>query len=166
MMEAWLKLLHVATIALWSAGLIALPFLYWQRRGLEQQRLHRLHAFTRFFYVALLSPAAFVAVASGTALILLMGTYENWFSAKLVGVSALTGIHIFSGMVILRLFEPGQVYPGWRVALVVTLTLLVIGAILALVLGKPRLVWPEPLAAFFAPGALSDFAGAIIGGAK
>src|SRR5690606_25139269 len=130
MMEAWLKLLHVATIALWSAGLIALPFLYWQRRGLEQQRLHRLHAFTRFFYVALLSPAAFVAVASGTALILLMGTYENWFSAKLVGVSALTGIHIFSGMVILRLFEPGQVYPGWRVALVVTLTLLVIGAIL------------------------------------
>ncbi|ODT80800.1 MAG: hypothetical protein ABS76_15170 [Pelagibacterium sp. SCN 64-44] len=166
MIVTWLKFLHVASIALWSGGLIALPFLYWQRKGLEDDSLHRLHAFTRFFYVSLVSPAAFVAIGSGTALIFLMATYENWFSAKLVGVSVMTGIHIFSGLMILRLFEPGQSYPAWRVALVVPLTLLAIAAILTLVLGKPKLDWPEPLAELFAPGALSGYAAEIIGGSR
>jgi putative copper export protein len=30
----FLKFVHLATIALWSGGLIALPFLFWQRRTL------------------------------------------------------------------------------------------------------------------------------------
>jgi len=166
MIAVWLKFIHVGTIALWSAGLIALPLLYRQRKGLTGDSLHRLHAFTRFFYVALVSPAAFVAVGTGTALIFLMGTYESWFSAKLLGVAVMTAIHIFSGLVILRLFEPGHVYPGWRVAVVVPVTVLTVGAILALVLGKPRLVWPEALSALFAPGALSELAESLIGGRK
>lgn len=166
MIVTWLKFIHVAAIALWAAGLVALPFLYVQRRALVDDALHRLHAFTRFFYVAIVSPAAFIAVGSGTALIFLMGTYENWFSAKLAGVAALTGIHIFSGLMILRLFEPGQVYPTWRLAVVVPLTVAVITTILVLVLGKPALEWPAPLAEIFAPGALSALADRIIGGVK
>jgi putative membrane protein len=162
----WLKFIHVAAIALWSAGLIALPFLYAQRRKLQDEPLYRLHAFTRFFYVALVSPAAFIAIASGTALILLQGTYANWFSAKLLAVSVMTGIHIFSGLVILRLFEPEGVYPTIRAVAVVTLTTVVVCVILALVLGKPDLQWPEALLAFFAPGALSAFASQLIGGTK
>ena len=162
----WLKFIHVATIAGWSAGLIALPFLYRQRRGLEGQKLHRLHAFTRFLYVALVSPTAFAAIASGTALILLQGTYENWFSAKLVGVSVMTGVHIFSGLMILRLFEPGGVYPLGRFVLVLTLTFSAIVAILVLVLGKPDIEWPAILAGLFAPGALSEMFEQFIGEAK
>src|SRR5690606_20968502 len=57
MIVAWIKFIHVAAIALWSGGLVALPFLYHQRKGLEGEELHRLHAFTRFFYVGLVSPA-------------------------------------------------------------------------------------------------------------
>ena len=166
LLVTWLKLVHVATITGWSAGLIALPFLYRQRRGLEGQPLYRLHAFTRFLYVALVSPTAFAAIASGTALILLQGTYENWFSAKLVGVSVLTGVHIFSGLMILRLFEPGGVYPLGRFILILTVTLSAIAAILVLVLGKPDIEWPTVLAGFFAPGALSELAGQIIGVTK
>lgn len=162
MIAAWLKFIHVATIALWSAGLIALPFLYRQRRGLEGEALHRLHAFTRFFYVALVSPAAFVAIGSGTVLIFLMGTYEAWFSAKLLAVAMMTGIHIFSGLMILRLFEPGQYYPAWRFALIVPLTLLVIASILFLVLGKPRLDWPDFLAELFTPGRLGEIVAPFI----
>src|SRR5690606_4924212 len=96
MIVTWLKFVHVGSIALWSAGLIALPFLFRQRRGLDGEALQRLHAFTRFFYVNLVSPGAYVAVGSGTVLILMQGTYANWFSAKLLAVSAMTGIHIFS----------------------------------------------------------------------
>ncbi|UYN99048.1 MAG: CopD family protein [Devosia sp.] len=163
---AWVKIVHIAGIALWSAGLLALPILYAQRRGLEGAPLHRLHAFTRMLYVALVSPAAFIAIGSGTALIIAMGTYENWFSAKLVGVSVMTGLHIFSGLVILRLFEPGRSYPAWRLGLVMPLTIFTIAAILVLVLGKPRMEWPQPLADLFAPGALSQLIGPLIGVGK
>lgn len=166
MMVLWLKFIHVGAICLWSAGLVALPLLYRQRRGLSGEPLFRLHAFTRFFYVAIVSPAAFVAIASGTVLILLEETYANWFSAKLVMVAVMTGIHIFSGLMILKLFEPHGHYPAWRSAVMITLTVLVIATILALVLGKPRLVVPEALVALFAPGALSELASRFIGGVK
>jgi len=159
----WLKFIHVAAIAFWSAGLIALPFLYCQRRKLEDDALYRLHAFTRFFYVGIVSPGAFVAVASGTALILLQGTYENWFSAKLVGVAFMTGIHIFSGLMILKVFEPGNSYSTGRAIVVVTLTASVVSAILFLVLGKPDLRWAPVLQAFFSPGALSTMFTQITG---
>ncbi|SMQ85375.1 Uncharacterized membrane protein [Devosia lucknowensis] len=158
MIVTWLKFIHVATIALWSAGLIALPFLYRQRGGLEGDALHKLHAFARFLYVVIMSPAAFVAIGSGTALIFMMGTYENWFSAKLLGVAVLTGIHIFSGLMVLKLFEPDRSYPLWRMLTVVPLTLLTISSILFLVLAKPRIEWPELLADFFAPGRLGEIA--------
>src|SRR5690606_38216610 len=62
MTSVLLKFAHIIAIAGWSAGLICLPFLYVQRRRLSGDALHRLHNFTRFFYVALVSPAAFVAV--------------------------------------------------------------------------------------------------------
>ncbi len=162
MIATWLKFVHVAGIAMWSAGLIALPFLYIQRRGLEDEALHKLHAFTRSFYIALVSPSAFVAIGTGTALVFAMGTYEAWFSAKLLAVSIMTGIHIFSGLVILRLFERGQVYPRWRLALVLPLTVLVIGSILVLVLGKPRLEAPGQVAALFTPGRLGEIVAPLI----
>lgn len=156
MIVTWLKFVHVATIALWSAGLIALPVLYLQRKGLEGAALHRLHAFARSLYVSMISPIAFLAIASGTALIFLLATYEAWFSAKLLAVSVMTGIHIFSGLTILRLFEPGRSYSLWRFSMVMPLTLLTVSTILFLVLGKPRLEWPELLAELFVPGRLGE----------
>jgi putative membrane protein len=162
----WLKFAHVGSIALWAGGLVCLPILYVQRRGLKDGALHRLHNFTRLFYIALVSPAAFVAIGSGTALILLQGTYENWFSAKLFAVAIMTGIHIFSGLTILKLFEPDKSYPLWRMVLVIALTLLVVLAILSLVLGKPRLEWPEFFTSHFAPGRLREIASDLTGGWK
>src|SRR5690606_14913406 len=95
-----LKFLHAATISLWSAGLLALPFIYRQRRGLEGDHLYRLHIFTRYFYVGFVSPSAFVAIGTGTALIFLRETYVAWFSWKLLLVTVMTGIHLFSGLLI------------------------------------------------------------------
>jgi putative membrane protein len=154
----WLKFAHVGSIALWAAGLICLPVLYVQRKGLRDEPLHRLHNFTRFFYIALVSPAAFVAIGSGTALIIIQSTYENWFSAKLFAVAIMTGIHIFTGLTILKLFEPDKSYPLWRMVLVISLTVLVVLAILTLVLGKPRIEWPAFVSNYFAPGMLKEIA--------
>jgi hypothetical protein len=34
-MTTLLKFIHLGTIAIWSGGLIVLPFLFWQRRAIE-----------------------------------------------------------------------------------------------------------------------------------
>lgn len=154
----WVKGLHLATIAIWAAGLICLPGLYVQRAHVRNaQSLHRLQAMVRFLYVAVISPAAFVAVGSGIALIFLRETFEAWFSLKLAFVGAMVTIHILTGLVIIRLFEEGNVYPVWRFAAVTAVTVLVVTVILVVVLAKPQLPHLLP-DAMFEPGALRRIA--------
>ena len=154
----WLKTLHLAAIAIWSAGLVCLPGLYVQRARVgSRESRHRLQAMVRFLYVAVASPAAFVAIASGTALIFVRQTFEPWFSLKLALVGVMVTVHILTGLVVVRLFEAGGVYPVWRFVAVTALTLLVVMAILAVVLAKPDV--PEMLpAAMSEPGALGRIA--------
>ncbi|MCO5156757.1 MAG: CopD family protein [Aquamicrobium sp.] len=151
----WLKVLHLAAIAVWSAGLICLPGLYVQRAHVpSRDSKHRLQAMVRFLYVAVLSPAAFVAIGSGTALIFVRQSFEPWFSLKLVLVGALATIHILTGLVVIRLFESGNIYPVWRFVAVTAATLAVVTAILVVVLMKPELpdLYPQAMAE---PGALA-----------
>lgn len=157
----WLKLLHFAAIAIWSAGLICLPGLYVQRAHVpDEPSKHRLQALVRFFYVVIISPAAFVAVGSGTALIFVREPFEAWFSLKLAFVGALVMIHIFTGLVIIRLFDDGRTYPVWRFAAATTLTVAVVGIILVVVLAKPDLpnLTPEVLNQ---PGGLKRLAASL-----
>jgi putative membrane protein len=143
---AAIKFIHVGAIALWSSGLLALPFLYRQRGALVDGPLYNLHAFTRALYVSWVSPAAFVAIGSGTMLIFIEATYELWFSGKLAIVSVLAGIH-----------------PVWRFAIVLPATLLTVVSILFLVLGKPNLTVPKALLALFEPGELQPLVGRLTG---
>ena len=48
---------------------------------------------TRFVYVEMTSPAAFIAIGSGTALIFLQATFQEWFSLKMVLVGTLVMLH-------------------------------------------------------------------------
>lgn len=162
MSSVLVKFVHIFAIAGWSAGLICLPFLYLQRGRLSGNALHRLHNFTRFFYVALVSPAAFLAVGTGTALIFMQATFEAWFSVKLALVAAMVIIHVTSGALILRLFEPGKTYPFWRFAVVSVLTVTFIGTILVVVLGKPQWTTPGQVETLFEPGALGKMLGGLI----
>ena len=55
----------IAAIAIWTAGLISLPSLYVQRAHVtSDDALYRMQRMTRFAFVALISPAAFIAVTS------------------------------------------------------------------------------------------------------
>lgn len=157
----WVKLVHIATIAVWSAGLICLPGLYVQRAHVPTEAsLHRLQAMVRFLYVAVLSPAAFVAVGSGVVLIFLREPFEPWFSLKLLLVGMMVIVHVLTGLVIIRLFEEGNVYPVWRFIAVTGVTVLIVAAILVIVLAKPIL--PDMLPqAMSEPGALRRIADGI-----
>jgi protoporphyrinogen IX oxidase len=150
-----LKFIHLAAIAMWSGGLIALPFLFWQRHALATGAdLDRLHQITRLVYVELTSPAAFVAIASGTALIFLQATFQEWFSLKMVLVGMMSMLHVVAGLVLLQLFAPnGHFGRGAYVALT-SAYIVLISAIVWVVLAKPHIDSNAIVPHLFEPGGL------------
>lgn len=153
----WLKFIHVGAICLWCAGLICLPALYGQRVRLrDKAALFTLQGSVRFSYLALISPAAFIAVGSGIALIFLAGTFVPWFSLKLVVVGMLVGLHLVTGLLIVHLFDGGEDYPVWRFGAVAGASLLGTLAVLFLVLAKPPLPLDVLPNAISRPGALRE----------
>lgn len=160
-MVALFKFIHIAAISIWVAGLISLPSLYVQRAHVKSDdELYTLQKIVRFAYVGVLSPAAFIAVGTGTALIFLQATYGTWFNYKLALIAALVGIHVATGLVIIRLFNEGEIYPVWRFVGVTVITAIIGSAILYVVLAKPdiQLTLPDW---FYQPGGLKRFAETI-----
>lgn len=153
-MSEALKIIHIAAIAVWCAGLISLPSLYIQRKSLSGAALHRLQRIVRTSYIVLVSPCAFLAVASGTALIFTEHVYQSWFAAKLAFVGALAFLHVMTGLVVIRLFREGETYHPTRFVIATALALIVILSILWLVLAKPTL--PSLNENWFRPGGLGE----------
>ncbi|GGH60832.1 hypothetical protein GCM10011341_33460 [Frigidibacter albus] len=120
--------------------------------------LHRMHRRARFLYTAVLSPAAIIAIASGTALIFLREVYVPWFAAKLLLVAGLAMIHVFAASRIVELFkeeEPPRYVLG---AFAFAATTVLVAGTLTLVLAKPNLPMPGgPGTSVFTPGGLGDW---------
>ena len=155
MTATFLKFLHIAAIALWTAGLICLPHLNRQRSEVgEQTDLHRLHSMVRFFYVVILSPAAFVGILTGTALIYVQETFTVWFTLKLALVGALVAVHLRTGHVILRLFDESVRWSPWRHTAMTVLTVTIASGIVLVVLTKPAINARALQTNLFAPGQL------------
>jgi protoporphyrinogen IX oxidase len=153
-MIALLKFVHIAAIAIWTAGLISLPSLYVQRASIKNDdALYRMQRMTRFAFVAIISPAAFIAVASGIALSFMREVFAPWFSWKLAFVGLLAMFHVFSGLVVIRLFREGEAYPAWRFVMATASCCAVVVAILVLVLAKEAPQVPLP-AVMSEPGGL------------
>jgi len=157
----FLKFTHLAAIAVWSAGLVALPFLFWQRRALDVgTELDRLHRMTRFVYVEMASPAAFVAIGSGTALIFLQATFQEWFSVKMVLVGAMAMLHVVAGLVLGRLFLADGRFGRASYVALSSGYIVLITAIIWIVLAKPHIDSNQFATDLFRPGALGQFFGA------
>lgn len=165
MTVVWFKLLHVASLAIWSGGILLMPILLGQRqRAGEGPALHRLHLFTRFAYITVISPAAFVAIASGTALILVQELFVPWFAVKLIFVGMLVMLHVWVGLLVLSVFDEGGRFAGWRVYASVGALSGIMTAIFYVVLAKPD-IRLDGLPAFLSqPGGLRSFAAGIIPG--
>lgn len=150
------KLLHLTTISIWAGGLVALPFVLSQRRDLTGEPLHRLHRVARALYVSILSPAAFVAIASGTALVFLRDTFLEWFSIKLVFVGLLAVLHVYSGLLILRVFDAQGVFARAGAVLLTMATLATVSGVLVIALWKPQINASALAPELFRPAGLSD----------
>lgn len=157
----WVKALHIAAIAVWVAGLFCLPGLYLRRAHMrDETAFNSLHVTVRFLYVAIVSPAAFLAVGSGTALVFLRQTFDAWFQLKLAFVAVLVALHVLAGTVIIGLFRRGSAYPLWRGMIAMAAVSVTATAILVVVLAKPDLADLLP-AILSEPGGLRRLAGAF-----
>lgn len=157
-MTTFLKFLHLATISIWSGGLLVLPFLFWQRMAIAGgPELERLHRVTRFVYVKTTSPAAFIAIGSGTALIFLQGTSQEWFTLKMVFVAGMVMLHVAAGLVTTHLFEPEGRFSLASCIMLTSAYLALIVAIIWVVLAKPGIDSNQFAPDLFTPGALRQF---------
>ena len=144
MLAVWLKALHIAALALWGGGLLALPGLMARENramageggGFDEVWRHRV---SRYAYDVIVSPAAVVAIGSGTALIFATRPLEGWLFLKLAAVGGLVVIHMAVGRFIDR-FEAPELRPAGPMATALLMAaLLFICLILWLVLQKPAI---------------------------
>lgn len=134
------KALHLAFLALWTAGLFALPHMLSRHdRDLLQSEFKQVRRASHYAYVWVITPAAVLAIASGTALIFLREVFTVWLFAKLVLVAALVALHAWIGHTLIAVAESnGQHEPPDALIPSLMLVIIVLG-ILTLVLGKPEL---------------------------
>jgi protoporphyrinogen IX oxidase len=135
---AWLKVAHIIALSLWTAGLFYLPPLFAAHRGKETLKdFHRLRAITRIVYLGIASPAAIVAVLTGSALIYVANAHGGWLVLKLALVSLMVVFHIYCGSLLVSMRERhASPRPAAMIALLLIPTILV-PAVFYLVLVQP-----------------------------
>jgi protoporphyrinogen IX oxidase len=135
-----LKALHLVFLCIWVAGLYALPrMLARHDRAIAQEEFTQIRRATHFGYVWVISPAAILAIASGSALVFLREVFTGWAFAKFVLVALLVGVHAWIGHTIIAVAETeGQHEPPEPLIPTLVISGLVV-SILCLVLAKPEL---------------------------
>lgn len=158
-MIAWMKAIHIATLSIWCAGLISIPLMLRRRTDMVGDSLFALQRATRFTFITLVSPAAFIAIGTGTVLIFAQETFTVWFAVKLLFVGLLAKVHIRTGSAVVEVFKDDGNFSNWKAATAIGIASLVVSAILIVVLWKPmglEFALPQNV---FQPGWLGELLG-------
>lgn len=138
----WLKALHISALTIWCAGLFYLPGLFMLHpRTSDHADYHRLRIMTRYSFIMVISPAAVIAIITGTLLVYVRGLQGEWLAMKLVAVTLMVFFHLYCGGILATLRDPkarGMRHPLLHLALVIVPAIL-IPLVLWLVMAKPRL---------------------------
>lgn len=135
---AWLKALHITTLLIWCAGLFYLPGLFAAHpRCADASAFRQLRIMTRFTYIVVASPAAVMAILSGTALIYVADVREGWLMLKLAVVSLMVAFHVYCGQLVAKLHRTPAPHPPAAYLTLLIFPSLLIPTVFWLVLGKP-----------------------------
>ncbi|HTN30004.1 MAG TPA: CopD family protein [Pseudomonas sp.] len=135
----WLKLLHFAALLCWCGSLLYLPALIASGAQGSHPRLHPETDYpVRVVFTHFATPAALLAIGSGTLLFLLAGEWAGWLVVKLAAVAGMALCHALCGVLVLRLErQPERALAVECIGLGGGAALLV-GVTLWLVLAKPQ----------------------------
>ena len=145
---SWVMVVHVVTLGGWSAALLILAGLYaYPPESGDRADIERHGVMCRYVFVIVGSPAAVLAIISGSALVALLGVKGSWLLAKLAFVSLLGAYHAYCGHLLHKLGMETHGKPSLlRAPLLMAVPVALISAILVLVLAKPDVVFEYQLA--------------------
>lgn len=136
----WFLILHIIALIFWCAALLYLPALIagmHTRQAQISEPFHKYGLVARFVFTHIATPAALVAIMSGTVVFLLNHTIEIWLIAKLTLVTGLVITHTMAGLLLLHTQDrSNKPVRGWCWLLSGVLCVL-IAAIIWTVLAKP-----------------------------
>ncbi|MCQ4295073.1 CopD family protein [Pseudomonas stutzeri] len=133
-----LKLLHFAALLCWCGTLLYLPALIAAGTRRSDPLFYRDHAhLTRTVFNLVGTPAALIAIGSGTALFLKDGIVAGWLIVKLSTVAGMVLCHALCGVLVLRIEKSPERSVSIRCRLLGAIAALFITATLWLVLAKP-----------------------------
>jgi uncharacterized membrane protein len=135
-----IKMLHIAALICWCGTLLYLPALVAAGTRRTDELFYRDHAhLTRMVFTHLGTPAALIAIASGTALFFMYGLFELWLIFKLGAVTGLVLCHALFGVLILRIERTPEKMIAPQCTVIGLFVIGLIGLTLWLVLAKPPL---------------------------
>jgi uncharacterized membrane protein len=155
-MMALLKAAHFAGLLVWCAGLFYMPGLLLQKRPEDEVEAARIAFASRFTLAAVLSPAAFVTIGSGTALLFVADALHGWMFLKLAFVSVMIYTTIRIAWVLRELEEEDRPPNRTLLSATVGLSAIAILAVIYLVLAEPSVPTDWLPSVFSTPGGLSD----------
>lgn len=134
----WLLLLHITAVLCWCGTLLYLPALIAGTTSLqstsEQQRHIRM---VLTIYRSILTPAALIAIVSGTTLFVAGEIADTWLILKLTLVATLVLCHALMGWMILLVQESSNRNIAPFCALIGAGTIILVLSIIWVVLTKP-----------------------------
>lgn len=141
----WLKLLHISAVIVWCGALLYMPSAIaasiHAQAASDASGSAAVRRLPRLVFTGLATPAALIAIGSGTAIFWSQGPLAAWLVAKLAVVGLLVLGHGICGVLILRSERQrtGQTLAAtvaacWAVA---ATSVLWLGLIAWLVLAKP-----------------------------
>ena len=130
----WLKLFHMSAVIVWCGSLMYLPTLV--RSSVERGSVHALRQWPRHVFIGVATPAALLAISSGTVIFVADALVTTWLIYKLGFVGLLVLGHGVCGMLVLRA-EAGRLEHCRFCHVLTAWVVLVLLAIAWLVLRKP-----------------------------
>ena len=145
---AWAMAAHIIALGVWSAALVLLAGLYALAPSLQERaEVQRHRVMCRYVFVILASPAAVLAILTGSVLVLLLGVEGSWLLAKLAVVALMALYHTYCGHLLdSQGMESRRSRPRRRHPILIGLPLVLISMILFLVLAKPDVVFEYEVA--------------------
>ncbi|WP_296272470.1 CopD family protein [Pseudomonas sp. UBA6323] len=133
-----LKLLHFMALIGWCGALLYLPAMIAAGTRSSDDLFYRDHGqLTRTIFNLIATPAALLAIGSGTALFLRDSIFDAWLIAKLTTVAGMVLCHALCGVLILRIERVTDRALRRDCLLIGLLLAFLISATLWLVLAKP-----------------------------
>ncbi|MDI9817588.1 MULTISPECIES: CopD family protein [unclassified Legionella] len=133
----WTLILHIAALLCWCGSLLYVPTLIAGIASQTKDEINEQIAISRLIFTLILTPAALIAIVSGTIIFLQMNTLTLWLLAKLTLVSGLVVCHVFNGLLIIKAKKIPPQFLKLLCYGINLMTVSLIVLIVSLVLGKP-----------------------------